>query len=67
MHHLSQRPHKLFKGEEPDIMFTEEDATWVHHPHIDALVIKVKIDSTSVHKVLVDNGNVVNVVTYKVY
>ena len=32
VYHFSDRPLKLFKGEDNDIMFIEEDVKWVHHP-----------------------------------
>lgn len=67
VHHLSQRPPKMFKGESRDIMFAEEDAKWVHHPHTDALVVKIKIGSTNVHRVLVDNGSAANILSYDAY
>lgn len=67
IHHLSERPPKLFKGEAMDISFTEEDAKWVHHPHSDALVINVYIGSRSVHRILVDNGSSANILYYDVY
>lgn len=48
-------------------MFTEEDAKWVHHPHSDALVVRVSIGSQNIYMVLVENGSTVNVLTYDVY
>ncbi|XP_074362952.1 uncharacterized protein LOC141703295 [Apium graveolens] len=43
VNHLSQRPPELFEREADDIVFKENDAKWVHYPHTDALVIKMKI------------------------
>ncbi|XP_074363093.1 uncharacterized protein LOC141703467 [Apium graveolens] len=43
VNHLSQRPPELFEREVDDIVFKENDAKWVHYPHTDALVIKMKI------------------------
>lgn len=65
--HLSERPPKLFKGETMDITFTEEDARQVHQPHNDALVITVMIGNMNVHRVLVDNGSSVNILSYNIY
>ena len=48
-------------------MFSEEDATRVHHPHSDALVVKVRIGSNNVHRVIVDNGNAANILSYDAY
>ena len=60
-------PPKMFKGEMTSITFTEEDARHVHHPHNDALVVKVLIGGTNVHRCLVDNGSSVNILTYDTY
>lgn len=67
VHHLSQRPPVLFGSEGEDILFSEEDAKWVNHPHADALVVKDEIGPTNVHRVLVDNRSAVNVLTYGAY
>lgn len=48
-------------------MLSEEDAKWVHHPYTDALTVKIKIRTTNIYRVLVDNGIAVNVWTYDVY
>ena len=47
--HISEMPPKMFKGEDTQIIFSEEDARWVHHPHSDALVVNIRIGSRSVH------------------
>ena len=65
--HLIQRPPKRFKGEKDDITFTEKDAQWVHHPHSDSLVIKVRIGTRNVHRVLCDCGSAVNILLYDAY
>ena len=44
-----------------DIVFTEIDATWVHHPHEDALVFTTKITNSLIHRVLIDSGSAVNI------
>ncbi|KAK1356083.1 hypothetical protein POM88_049339 [Heracleum sosnowskyi] len=67
VNHLSERPPKLFKGEDIQIFFSEEDAKWVHHPHSDALVVSVRIGSRNVHRVFVDNGISVNILYYGTY
>ena len=50
-----------------DIIFTETNASWVHHPHNDALVIIVKIANSLIHRVLVDSGKVVNILYWNAY
>ncbi|XP_063946129.1 uncharacterized protein LOC135151543 [Daucus carota subsp. sativus] len=67
VNHLSERPPKMFRGETMNIMFSEEDARWVHHPHSDALVVKVRIGSNNVHRVLVDNGSATNILSYDAF
>ncbi|KAK1389694.1 hypothetical protein POM88_017872 [Heracleum sosnowskyi] len=64
VNHLSERPPKLFKGEDIQIIFSEEDARWVHHPHSDALVVNVRIGPMNVHRVFVDTGSSVNILYY---
>ena len=44
-----------------DIVITETDASWVHHPHEDALVTTTKIANSLIHRVLVDSGSAVNI------
>ena len=63
----SERPPKLFKGEDTQFIFSEEDARWVHHPHSDALVVNVRIGSRNVHRVFVDNGSSVNLLYYSTF
>lgn len=53
-------PLRISREKNADIMFTEEDAKWVHHPHSDALVVKIKIGTNKIYRVLVDNGSVAN-------
>ena len=50
-----------------DIVFTKADANWVHHPHEDALVITTKIANSLIHKILVDNGSIVNIFYWDTY
>ena len=67
MCNLSQRPPKLFKGENLDITIRAEDGKWVHHPHSDAFIITAAIGGVNVHRVLVDNGSSVDVLAYETY
>ena len=50
-----------------DIVFTHADASWVHHPHEDTLVITVEVANSLVHRLLVDRGNVVNILYWDAY
>ncbi|XP_074351902.1 uncharacterized protein LOC141691053 [Apium graveolens] len=67
INHLSQRPPELFQKEADNIVFRENDAKWVHYPHIDALVIKMKIEMVNVHREMVDTGSSADVLTYDAY
>ena len=50
-----------------DIVFTETDASWVHHPHEDTLVITTKITNSRIHQVLLDSGSLVNILYWNAY
>ncbi|XP_031265788.1 uncharacterized protein LOC116124228 [Pistacia vera] len=54
-----QQPPKVHKEEE--ITFSEKDAVQLHHPNDDALVITPQIGCFNVHRMLVDNGSIVNI------
>ena len=44
-----------------DIVFAETNASWVQHPHEDALVITTKITNSLIHRVLIDSGSAINI------
>ena len=44
-----------------DIVFTKADARWVHHSHVDALVITDRISNSNVHRLMVDDGSIVDI------
>ena len=44
-----------------NIVFTHAEASWVHHPYEDALVITAEIANSLVHWLLVDNGSAINI------
>ena len=39
----------------------------MHHPHTDALVIKVRISNSIVYRMLVDNSSAANILFYDTY
>ena len=61
------RPVKNFQRELEDIVFTEADARWVQHPHGDALVIIARVANNNANRMLVDNGNVVDIIHLDAY
>ena len=50
-----------------DIVFTEADANYVHHPHEDALAVTTKIANNIIHRMLVDNGSATNILFWDAY
>ena len=50
-----------------DIVFTEADARWVHHPHADALVITARIANSNVHSLMVEDGGIVDIPYLNIY
>ena len=46
---IKERLAKHARRELEDIVFTEVDARWVHHPHANALVITAQIAISNVH------------------
>ncbi|XP_074352696.1 uncharacterized protein LOC141691843 [Apium graveolens] len=65
--HIGGNSRKAMDREADDIVFRENDAKWVHYPHTDALVIKMKIGMVNVHQAMVDTGSSANVLTYDTY
>ena len=42
----------------------EEDARHLHHPHDDTFVVSIRVGDYNTHRVLVDNGNSVDILYY---
>ena len=55
---------KIAHREGPIIGFLEEDAQRLHHPYDDALVINIRVGDYNMHRVLVDNGSLANILYY---
>ena len=53
--------------ENPVIGFTEEDARRLHHPHDDALVVRIRVGDYNTHWVLVDNESSAIILYYLVF
>ena len=58
---------KIARGESPIIGFSEEDARCLHHPHDDALVVSVRVGDYNVHRMLVYNGSLTNILYYPAF
>lgn len=58
---LEERLQKSSQKECEDIVFTESDACWVHHPHQDALVVTTKVGNSSMHQIMINNDSAVNI------
>jgi hypothetical protein len=59
---VTQKTDKKPRLEDYLIIFTEEDARKVFHPHDDALVVTLEIAGYSIRHVLIDNGSSANII-----
>ena len=64
VHSVDKRSAKQFKGANDDITFKESNAHLIHHPHCDALVIMAMMTNNNVHRILVDNWILVDILYY---
>ena len=64
---LSGRSPKTRTLDEQATTFTNEDASRIHHPHDDAIVITLLITDYSTRRVLVDNGSSADILYYPVF
>ena len=64
---LSGRSPKTRTSEEQAITFTDEDASRIHHPRDDAIVITLIIADYSTRRVLVDNGSSADILYYPAF
>ena len=58
---------KIARRESPIIGFSEEDARRLHHSHDDALVVSMRIEDYNMHRVLVDNGSLTDILYYPTF
>ena len=55
---------KIARREGPIIGFSKEDARRLHHPHNNALVVSLRVEDYNMHRVLVDNGSLADILYY---
>ena len=58
---------KIARRESPIIGFSKEDASRLHHPRNDALVVSIRIEDYNMHRVLVDNGSLADILYYPAF
>ena len=58
---------KIARRESPIIGFSEEDARRLHHSHDDVLVVSIQIEDYNMHRVLVDNGSLADILYYPTF
>ena len=61
VHITGFKPAKCYTPQLDDIVFTYANASWVHHPYEDTLVIIAEVANSLDHRLLVDNGSPVNI------
>ncbi|KAL5580249.1 hypothetical protein UlMin_012691 [Ulmus minor] len=54
---LAKHKNKAPRLSNEPIIFTEEEASGLWHPHKDAIVVALRIASRKVYKILIDNGS----------
>ena len=50
-----------------NIVFTKAYSRWVNHPHADALVITTSVTNSNVHRLLADDGSVIDIIYFDAY
>ena len=63
VHTTRSKPPSDYVPQLDDIVFTQGDTSLVHHPHKDAIVIIVEVANSIVHRLLIDSGSTVNILT----
>ncbi|XP_059436534.1 uncharacterized protein LOC132169527 [Corylus avellana] len=61
------RPSKVAKKEVMTISFSEEDARGVIFPNDDALVVTLTVANHKIHRVIVDNGSLADILYWPVF
>ena len=64
---ISGQPLRMIKEVEPAIIFTNENARQLHHPHDDTIVITLTITNYTTRRMLIDNGSSANILYYPAF
>ena len=60
--HSRFSPSETPKYNELKIIFSERDARGIRQPHDDPLVVMLEMEEFNMHRVLVDNGSLVDII-----
>ena len=60
--HSQFPPSKMSRYNEPNIIFSKKDACGIRQPHNDPLVIKLRMEEFNMHRVLINNGSLANII-----
>ena len=52
----------MSKNDEPNIVFSERDGRGIQQPHDDPLVIMLRAEEFNIHRVLINNGSLVDII-----
>jgi len=58
---------KMARIDNPVIRFSEEDARRLHHPHDNAFVVSLRVGNYNMHRVLVNNGSLADILYYPIF
>ena len=64
---IFERLPRMIRDDELTIVFTDEDARRLHHPHDDAIVITLTIANFTTRRMLIDNGSLVDILYYPAF
>ena len=64
--HSRPPPIKMPKNDEPDIVLLERDGRGIRQPHDDPLVIMLKVEEFNIHRVLIDNRSLADVIYWHI-
>ena len=67
LHRAEVWPTKQARRELKDIVFKETNDRWVHHPHIDGLVVTARVANRNVHCLMVDDGSTIDILYLNTY